>query len=100
MISISTTQTVSEEREALFAIDGEEYTIPVEVPPAMGLEAMERTRTEGEAGATAWIMRELLGDAGWKALRACKQINKSQMSAILSICRDRVFGGMEDEGKG
>jgi hypothetical protein len=100
MISISTTQHVNEEREPLFSIDGTEYTIPVEVPPAMGLEAMEKTRTEGEAPATAWIMRELLGVEGWKALRECKQVNRAQMAAIMQVCRDRVFGGMEEEGKG
>lgn len=100
MISISTTQTVNEAREPLFSIDGTEYTIPVEVPPATSLEAIERVRTEGEAAATAWIMLELLGPEGWKALRECKQINRAQLSAIMEVCRTKAYGGMEEEGKG
>jgi hypothetical protein len=100
MISISTTQSVNADREPLFSIDGTEYTIPVEVPPAVTLQAIERVRTEGEAAATAWIMNELLGADGWKALRECVQVNKAQLSAIMEVCRAKAYGAMEEEGKG
>lgn len=101
MITITTTETVQEApREPLFSIDGTEYTIPVEVPGSMALRAMEMTRTAGEAPTTAWIMEQLLGKEGWKALRACDQVTKPQMKAIMAVCREKVFGDMEEEGKG
>lgn len=101
MIEIKTTdQAEPPAREPIFSIDGTTYTIPVEVPASTGLEAMERTRQEGEAQATAWIMEELLGKDGWKALRSCREVTKPQLRAIMKICRERVFGGMEEEGKG
>ena len=100
MISISTTQKLDETREALFSIDGEEYTIPVHVPPVWGLQATEVTRQQGEIAATAWIMEKLLGAKGWRVLRECEYSQAAQLSAIVETCRTKVFGAMEEEGKG
>lgn len=101
MIEIVTTQPTPESgREPLFSIDGTAYTIPMEVPASLALEAMEITRQRGEASATAWVMEQLLGAEGWKALRTCPQVRKADMRVLMRICRERVFGGMEEEGKG
>lgn len=103
MIEIKTSQTAFPEdqpREVLFRIDDVPYTIPVEVPATFSLQAAEYTRQHGEAAVTAWILEKLLGEEGWRALRTCDAVTKSQLRAIMKICNDRVFGGMEEEGKG
>lgn len=91
------------EREPLFSIDDQEYTIPVEgaVPPALGLAALERARAEGVVVAEAWAMEMLIGAAGWRALRSCVDITQEQMRAIMRIIRERALGPVEqEEGKG
>lgn len=84
------------EREPLFSIDEVEYTIPVEggVPPAFGLEALQRFR-EGGVGADAWLAEAMLGAAGWRALRGCPDVDEGQMVAILQVIRDRALGPLE-----
>lgn len=101
MIKITTMQeSAPEAREPLFSIDDTEYTVPTEVRATMALEAMERTRTEGEPAATAWIMRELLGEEGWRVLRTSRAVSRSDLRTIMEICRQKVFGVLEEEGKG
>lgn len=90
------------EREPFFSIDGQEYTIPVEgaVPPALGLQALDRARHEGAPAAEVWAMEQLVGAAAWRALRTCPDITADQMRAIMKIIRDRALGPVElDEGK-
>ena len=99
MITISTSP-VTTEREPIFSIDGTEYTIPREVPGSLALQAMERTRTNGEVSATAWLMEEMLGADGYRALRECPTVRRDEVQAITRIIRDRVFGDLEEEGKG
>ena len=90
-------------REPFFSIDDQEYTIIVEgeVPPALGLAALDRARREGVAMAEVWAMEQLVGAAAWRALRDCPDIDAEQMRAIMRIIRDRALGPVElDEGKG
>lgn len=101
IIKITTsTDSAPEPREPLFSIDDTEYTVPVEVRATMALEAMERTRTQGEPAATAWLMAELLGEEGWRALRTSRAVSKADLRTIMEICRQKVFGVLEEEGKG
>jgi hypothetical protein len=100
MIEIKSTDTPSEEREPLFSIDGREYTIPKEVPGNLSLQAIERMRTESEYAVIAWIMETMLGKAGYRALLDCKAVKPSQLRAITEICRSKMMGELEEEGKG
>jgi hypothetical protein len=100
MIEIVTTTPVNEDREALFSIDGTTYTIPVEVPGNLALQAIERTRYESETAVTAWIMEQVLGRDAYRALLDCPHVKPSQLKAITMICREKVMGDLEEEGKG
>jgi hypothetical protein len=114
MIEITTQRTVDgkprtllqalaeAKREPLFSIDGVDYEIPIEgdVPPVLGLEALEQARTYGQAHAEAWLAEMLLGPDGWRALRTCPDIRPGQMVAIMRIMRTRAMGTLEsEEGK-
>lgn len=94
------TPAVEEEREPIFSIDGREYTIPKVVGGELGLEAMNRARFEPDAAVTAWCVEVLIGKEGWKALREVKGLDPAIVRGIMEVCRERVFGPLEAEGKG
>ncbi len=90
----------SDAREALFEIDGTEYTIPKSVGAEIGLIATRKAAEEGELAATMYCVAETIGLDAYDALCKVKGLPKSTVAAILAVCRERVFGGMEEEGKG
>lgn len=94
------TEPIPEQREDLFELGGTMYSIPVEVPGNVSLEAMERFRRGGDGLATPWLMEELIGSEGYKALRECKTLRKEDLVAIQEVIRLKVFGPQEQEGKG
>lgn len=100
MYVIDTSKPIEDEREPIFSIDGTEYTIPKVVGGELALEAMDRARREPDAAVTAWCVETLLGKEGWRALRNVKGLDPKIVAGIMEICRERVFGPMEAEGKG
>lgn len=99
MFIIKTDEPVAEEREPIFSIDGTEYTIPKVVGGELALEAMDRARREPDAAVTAWCVETLLGKDGWRALRNVKGLDPKIVSGIMEVCRERIFGAVEAEGK-
>lgn len=87
-------------REPLFEIDGKEYTVPVEVGAEIGLRATAITEEKGELAGTLYIIDQTIGREAYDALCAVEGLPKSVLGGIMSICREKVFGGMEEEGKG
>lgn len=92
VLELSSDDVVNEERIPLFSIDGTEYTMPAEVPGYVALEATDLWATQGEAVSTRWLMRELLGDEGYAALRACKTITKAQVRQVMQIMVKHALG--------
>jgi hypothetical protein len=88
------------EREPLFSIDGTEYTVPVRVPANVGLKAVDQVARLGEADGTRFLMILMLEEAGWKALMDCDALEAADLQAIQEVIREKVFGGLEAEGKG
>lgn len=99
LVQISTAP-IPEEKEHLFSIDGVDYFIPKEFPGSLTMEAMARAREIGDVPATVWLMEEVLGVPAVKALRACRTVRREEIQAIQDIIRTRVFGPVEQEGKG
>jgi hypothetical protein len=90
----------ADEREALFYIDDVEYTIPVNPPARIGINALHITATEGaRAGAMAedYVMTEMLGADGWKALRNCKGLTMGDYKHLIQICTEKAMGTVEDD---
>lgn len=79
----------------LFSIDGTMYQMPEEISGATPLELLHRIRHEGEASALSWMLQEVLGDAAYTALMACKTIRPSELGAIMAVVQERVMGAME-----
>lgn len=90
----------SQKREKLFEIDGKEYTIPVELGGEIGLRATRLAEEKGEIAAELFVIDQTIGREAYDALCAVENLPKTTLSAIMSVCREKVFGGMEQEGKG
>jgi hypothetical protein len=103
MITITTTGQAKDwraDREALFSIDGQEFTVPRQVPTNVGLKAMRKVAELGEAAGTQWLMVFILGQDAWDALEACEDLTRGDLEAIQTVVRTKVFGDQEAEGKG
>jgi hypothetical protein len=85
-----------DKREPLFSIDDREYTIPVEVPGNITLQALERVRQDGEGPTTAWLLELMLGDDGYRALRECSSVSRQNLAAIGAVVSAKVLGDLED----
>lgn len=99
VIEIKTNPGASEEREVLFTLDGEEYTIPRTIGAEVSLQALHRFRTEHELAVIAWMMETVLGPAAWKALRTAEGLDPKDLAAVIQAVRDRTMAPIEDEGK-
>jgi hypothetical protein len=104
MISIKSTGQEKDawkgDREPLFTIDDQEYTVPKKVPANVGLRAVDTVARLGEADGTRWLMVLMLGEDGWKALMDCDGLEPADLQAIQEVLRAKVFGDLEAEGKG
>ena len=92
VLELSSADVVSEDRIPLFSIDGTEYTMPAEVPGYVSVEVIDLWATQGEAAGTRWLMRELLGEDGYDALRTCKTITKAQVRQVTKILVEHALG--------
>ncbi len=90
----------SQEREALFEIDGKEYTVPKSVGAEVGLRATQIAAEEGELAGTMYCVDQTIGREAYDALCKVEGLPRKTVSAILAVCREKVFGDMEEEGKG
>lgn len=87
-----------EERDELFRSKGVSYTIPVEFGPGIGLLYLNRI-DEGRDVALGYILKTVIGKAGWAALMELAEANRitaPQMKAILKKVNDRTMGAVED----
>ena len=92
VLELCSADVVSEDRIPLFSIDGTEYTMPAEVPGYVSVEVIDLWATQGEAAGTRWLMRELLGEDGYDALRTCKTITKAQVRQVTKILVEHALG--------
>jgi hypothetical protein len=47
-----------------------------------------------------YCIEQTIGMDAYDALCAVDGLPKKTLAAILAVCREKVFGGMEEEGKG
>jgi hypothetical protein len=90
----------STKREDLFEIDGVKYTIPVSLGAEIGLRATRVVEEKGEIAGELFVIDQTIGREAYDALCAVDNLPKSVLAGIMEVCREKVFGGMEQEGKG
>jgi hypothetical protein len=76
------------DREPLFSIGGEVYTIPKKAPAAWTLQATQLGITESAQAAAEYAFDAMLGEDGYKALVGCPTLTMTD----LEIVRDAILG--------
>lgn len=102
-----TTPTAAERKavplEPLFYLDGVEYGIPKEFPPALALLYLDGL-DEGRDIAIARVLKVAVGTAGWSALmqyvRAGGAVGEEALAAMLEHVLKKVLGIIEASGEG
>jgi hypothetical protein len=84
------------QRETLFSIDNDEYTIPLAVSTNVLLEYVHRSATEGIDAAVDYAVTELLGEEGYAALRAYPKLEQEHWVWIRGQVLARLFGRSAD----
>ena len=87
------------ERIPVFSIDDKVYTMPAEVKPHVGLRYLWMLKQDGADHAGAWLMEQVLGVDGFKALAEYEPLTKQQFVGIQTIIRDHTLGSVESGGK-
>ena len=69
-----------------------EYSMPAEVNPVIGLEYGERSG-ENAAAAGVWLLKETMGEDGYRALVAeCKKMTPKRSKQTIEHVTNRVAG--------
>lgn len=88
-------------RTPMFYVDELAFTVPIDVPASFALFALEHMSKTGDAMATRWLMKEVLGEEGYQALLDnSHRITRTELRQIQAAIRELVFGEEEEEGKG
>ena len=79
------------ERDTLFYIDDKPFTIPVRVGVDVAIEYLHRAAAvggggEGEALAADYLLTEMLGEEGYRALRTYKKLTAAQFAHVIAVC--------------
>lgn len=94
-VKISTADVVEEERETLFWIDEDEYTIPKTIRPNIVMRYLQDTYDRGQEYALAAAMREVLGADAMEALAETDAVTDEQMRQVMDIVERKLMGQMK-----
>jgi hypothetical protein len=95
-----TTANESVETEPLFYIDDVEYAIPVEISAGIALRYLEIAAADGENAAELYLLKTVLTEEGYAALRDAPMVTFAQFQQISQIVMDRTMGALESaQGK-
>jgi len=92
------TAEAEREREPLFSIDDQVYTMPVAVPAgdAISLATLLRVQPDEDAkGCT--LVRHLCGQDALRALLGDSTMSRNEWKAIVRVLTERAFGPPEEE---
>lgn len=85
-----------EERSVLFSIDGTDYTIPSRPRANLSLKVLDLAQRKGETEATAFMMKAMLGEDGYRALMDYDDLEPEDLQRVLVAATKVVFGTMEN----
>lgn len=84
----------------LFEIDGEDYLIPAEPDAGLALQVIEDTAQYGEVVANMLMLKHVIGDEGYQALKDCGALKGKHLAALSDAVTKLVLGSLEDEEAG
>lgn len=81
------------DREPLFSIGDEVYTIPKKVPPAWTMQVADLAATNYNA-ALAMALGLMLGPEGYEALKNCRTLTTDDLTTVFQVVSNRVLPGV------
>jgi hypothetical protein len=91
-------------RVTLFTIGDREYTVPVEVPQTVAVEFLHRSSNHdgtpvlmsiAVGSATEYLLTEVLGEDGYRALREYKALTRAQWDWVQQVVTRLALGTVE-----
>lgn len=83
------------ETVVLFEIDGEAYSIPKKPRLNVALRYLKMVRESGPEAAQAYLLEELVGEAGYEALMNYDDLDQETLGAIAEAAQKITLGGLE-----
>jgi hypothetical protein len=83
------------DREPLFYIDDEEFTIPREVPPNITFAYIRDMRSGNAEQAMANVFDLLLGEEALNRLATCDQLTSEQSKEIMRVIEYKVMAAAD-----
>lgn len=79
----------------LFEVDDVMYQVPRKPSASIGLQFLEAAETLGPHAANLWILREMLGQEGYKALSTCKTLEDTHLAWVIETVQGLALGTVE-----
>ncbi|MGW1949042.1 hypothetical protein ACWCRC_32560 [Streptomyces sp. NPDC001940] len=91
---------MEEPREALFSVDGEEFTVPKVIDERLAYLAMNKMRTEGAIFGGMYLQELILGEAQFARLIELyeqRKITQEQFDQVGSLINNLLFERAKDD---
>lgn len=99
LLKLGSTKDAAKDIETidLFELDDVVYSVPAEVSAGVSLAYLEKQAEEGPDAAIFFIMKKLLGDEAFDALKNHPNLKKDELEAVMSAVEGHVLA--DDSGK-
>lgn len=94
-LRLSSEATEPVEMVDLFEVDDVMYQVPRRPSASIGLQFLEAAEDLGPQAANLWILREMLGAEGYKALSTCKTLTDSHLTWVIETVQGLALGTVE-----
>ena len=79
----------------LFEIDGTMHRVPRKPSASIGLRYLDAAETLGPQAANLYVLRDMLGEDGYRALSTCKTLTDEQLAWVVETIQGLVLGTIE-----
>jgi hypothetical protein len=79
----------------LFEVDGTMYSVPSKPSASIALRYLDAAENLGPQAANLYVLREMLGEDGYKALSTCRALTDTQLTWIVETVQGLVLGTIE-----
>lgn len=94
-LRLSSTPDAPPEMVDLFDVDGVMYQVPRKPSASIGLQYLDAVENLGAQAANLFILREMLGQDGYKALSTCKTLDDDQLQWVVETIQGLALGTVE-----
>lgn len=79
----------------LFEVDGTMYSVPSKPSASITLMYLDAAESLGPQAANLYVLREMLGEEGYRALSTCRSLTEPQLTWVVETVQGLVLGTIE-----